>query len=92
MGGPFLLIVAAVNGNLVECSYVPMLISRFVQRITDLFRLLLACSLVVPLVTDLFLACSTCYCLVPCFSNVDYEMSLTATVLALAETPISSVI
>ena len=47
-----------------------MLIPRFVQCVTGLFRLLLACSLVVPLVTDLFLACSACYWLVPCFRNV----------------------
>ena len=50
-----------------------MLIPRFVQCVTGLFRLLLACSWLVPLVTDLFLACSACYWLVPlvpCFSNV----------------------
>ena len=44
--------------------------------VPGLFRLLLACSLVVPLVTDLFLACSACYWLVPlvpCFSNIDKE-------------------
>ena len=42
------------------------------------FRLLLACSWVVPLVTDLFLACSACYWLVPlvpCFRNVDSVIS-----------------
>ena len=54
-----------------------MLIPRFVQCVTGLFRLLLACSWVVPLVTDLFLACSACYWLVPlvpCFRNVAREI------------------
>ena len=42
-------------GNVVEFSHVPTLIPRFVQCVTGLlFRLLLACSLVVPLVTGLF--------------------------------------
>ena len=65
-------------GNVVEFSHVPTLIPRFVQCVTGLFRLLLACSLVVPLVTGLFLACSACYWLVPlvpCFSNVDHELA-----------------
>ena len=53
-------------GNVVEFSHVPTLIPCFVQCVTGLFRLLLACSLVVPLVTGLFLGCSACYWPVPC--------------------------
>ena len=53
-------------GNVVEFSHVPTLIPRFVQCVTGLFRLLLACSLVVPLVTGFFLGCSACYWPVPC--------------------------
>ena len=53
-------------GNVVEFSHVPTLIPRFVQCVTGLFRLLLACSLVVPLVTGLFLGCSACYWPVRC--------------------------
>ena len=69
-----------LNGNLVGFSHVPMLIPRFVQCVPGLFRLLLICSLVVPLVTDLSLACSACYLLVPlvpCFNNVATYMFFT---------------
>ena len=41
-------------GNVVEFSHVPTLIPHFVQCVTGLFCLLLACSLLVPLVTGLF--------------------------------------
>ena len=83
MDGPFLLIVAAMLWSsamyprqfhalfnaLLACSACYWLVPW-------LFRLLLACSLVVPLVTGLFLSCSACYWLVPlvpCFSNVELQ-------------------